>query len=75
MLNILLLLGFCLCTCYLLGWGGNVRNNCHLAANSGTNPRVVFLGGVGPLFCHLGKVVFKNVFSCFFVKRCFIIYR
>jgi len=61
----------------LVGVGGDVRNNCHLAANSGTNPRVVFLGGVGPLSCHLGrcKVVFKNVFSCFFVKRCFIIYR
>ena len=48
----------------LVGVGGDVRNNCHLAANSGTNPRVVFLGGVGPLFCHLGrcKVVIKNYF-------------
>ena len=64
MLYILLLLGFCLCTCYLLGWRGDVRNNCHLAANFGISPRVVFLGGVGPLSFHLGRceVVFKNYF-------------
>ena len=30
----------------LVGVGGNMRNNCHLAANSGTNSRVFFLGGV-----------------------------
>ncbi len=59
----------------LVGVGEYVRNNCHLAANFGTNPRVVFLGGIGPLSLHLVRceVVFKK-FSCFFVKRCFIIY-
>ena len=48
----------------LVGVGGNMRNNCHLAANFGIIPRVVFLGGVGPLFFHLGRceVVFENYF-------------
>ena len=48
----------------LVGVGGNMRNNCHLAANFGTSPRIVFLGGVGPLSFHLGRceVVFKNYF-------------
>jgi len=77
MLYILLLLGFCLCTCYLLGWRGDMRNNCHLAANFGISPRVVFLGGVGPLFFSSGALwgSVRKFFSCFFVKRCFIIYR
>ena len=52
---------YVLVTCW---GGGNMRNNCHLAANFGTSPRVVFLGGVGPLSFHLGRceVVFKNYF-------------
>ena len=52
---------YVLVTCW---GGGDVRNNCHLAANSGTNPRVVFLGGVGPLSFRLGRceVVFENYF-------------
>jgi hypothetical protein len=30
----------------LVGVRKYLRNNCHLAANSGTNSRVFFLGGV-----------------------------
>jgi len=76
-LYILLLLSFCFMQLLFVGVGEYVRNNWHLAANFGTNPRVVFLGGVGPLSFHLGRceVVFKRNLLCFFVKRCFIIYR
>jgi len=51
-----------------------VRNNCHLAANSGTNPQIFFLGGIGLFSLYLGRceVVFKKIL-CFFVKCCFII--
>ena len=75
-LYILLLLSFCFMQLLFVGVGEYVRNNWHLAANFGTNLRVVFLGGVGPLFFSSGALwgcVWK-LFSCF-VKRCFIIYR
>ena len=63
-LYILLLLSFCFMQLLFVGVGEYVRNNWHLAANFGTNLRVVFLGGVGPLFFHLGRceVVFENYF-------------
>ena len=48
---------------------GYVQNYCPLVANFGTSPRVVFLGGVGPLSFHLGRceVVFKNYFRVSFL--------
>jgi hypothetical protein len=56
--------GFLFMYLLLVGVREYVRNNCHLAANFGTNPRVVFLGRVGPLSLHLGRCeVVLNFFS------------